>query len=652
MAKFAFIARRGGSQSLYYKRPVPKELHADGRPKQIWRSLKTPDRKKAEKAYAAQHAEIELLLEQWRKEDQQSSTSSPKPIATPSASELPIVPLTPGLLRRLADIHYQDVFEADFKWRGELWTAVEDDEEAFWRGDIVEHPKNDGQKLRGQEFSYYDYLMGEPELEPVFLYCLFQARKSRLQSLRQKYKLGDSRGFGQVAKALLANKQHSLSDSDFSRLTRKLMQVEIKVLEDLSEGDESKFDPLLAEAATESTTPASSAAAGELMSTLTEQYLLDTARDREWPDKTVIRKRGELREFIEIAGDKPVTFYERKDGVRFLDIQRSLPRFRQVPPFKGLALVAAANKASQLMSAGSTIELLSPTTIDDKVGTVSLFFKWARKRNPSLVNPVMDLRIGRSKKARGGKTRQPWNIDELNNLFQAPLYVGCKSQTKWTQPGSEIMDTTAKFWVPLIGLYTGMRLGEIIQLQVADVKSTDGIQFFDVTPISDIEADDSELKSLKTASSRRCIPIHNMLFDIGFGSFLEHRLNSGARRLFPDYVKAKDDGSWSKHFSKHFKRFKNSVGLKRTGVDFHSFRHNMEDALRNANVPKDVRDAIQGHGENGVSREYGTGYYVETLNAAIQKIAYRGLDLSHLISPRPLNSATCTLSAFGSASQR
>ena len=38
-AKFVFIARRGGSQSLYYKRPVPKELHADGRPMQIWRSV-------------------------------------------------------------------------------------------------------------------------------------------------------------------------------------------------------------------------------------------------------------------------------------------------------------------------------------------------------------------------------------------------------------------------------------------------------------------------------------------------------------------------------------------------------------------------------------------------------------------------------------
>jgi hypothetical protein len=70
--------------------------------------------------------------------------------------------------------------------------------------------------------------------------------------------------------------------------------------------------------------------------------------------------------------------------------------------------------------------------------------------------------------------------------------------------------------------------------------------------------------------------------------------------------------------------------VTRRGVKFHSLRHNVEDALRNADVRQEVRDAIQGHGENGVSREYGTGYYVKTLNIALQKIIYDGLDLSHL----------------------
>ncbi len=635
MAKFPYLTPRKGSRNLYYKRDVDPSLAADGRPKQIWRSLKTPDRKKAEKAYAAQHAEIELLLEQWRDEDEQSASSSGKPIAAPSGPELPIAPLTPALLRRLADQHYSRVFEADFRWRGDLWKAAEADADAFWRGEIIEHPVDDSVVLRGHEFSYYAFLMGEAHLLDVFQYCVFRAQKARLQGLRQKYKLGDSRGFDDVAQTLLKDKHLCLDD--FARLKRELMQVEIKVLEDLLADDEARLDQLSAEMPTGNPHTSSPTVPGELMSTLIEKYLGDTAADKSWPRKTVIRKRSELREFIEIVGDKPVNTYGHESGVRFLDIQRSLPRNRQVSPFKGLSLVAAANKASQSISAGSMAEFLNPITINDKIGTVSVFFKWAHKRDPSVINPVLGLRIELSKRGRTPSKRKPWNIEELNRLFRAPVYVGCKSETKWAEPGTEIFDKSAKFWVPLIGLYTGMRLGEIIQLQVADVRSVEGIQFFDVTPVSEIEADDSDLKSLKTASSRRGIPIHQMLFDIGFGSFLEYRVNSGASRLFPDYVRAKDDGSWSKHFSKHFTRFKNATGLSRMGVDFHSFRHNMEDALRNASVPKDVRDAIQGHGENGVSGEYGSGYYVETLNAAIQKVVYRGLDLSHLFPPRSVS---------------
>ena len=67
-------------------------------------------------------------------------------------------------------------------------------------------------------------------------------------------------------------------------------------------------------------------------------------------------------------------------------------------------------------------------------------------------------------------------------------------------------------------------------------------------------------------------------------------------------------------------------------MKFHSLRHNVEDALRNADVRKEVRDAIQGHGENGVSREYGSGYYVKTLNEAVQKIEYDGLKAAQLMT--------------------
>ncbi len=48
-------------------------------------------------------------------------------------------------------------------------------------------------------------------------------------------------------------------------------------------------------------------------------------------------------------------------------------------------------------------------------------------------------------------------------------------------------------------------------------------------------------------------------------------------------------------------------------------------------VKQEVRDALQGHGENGVSAQYGTGVYRKTLDEAMKKVEYMGLDLSHLI---------------------
>ncbi|WP_291159067.1 site-specific integrase [Hyphomicrobium sp.] len=630
MAKYSFLTRRSGSQNWYYKRDVPLELRAPGRRKQVWKSLRTPDRRSAEKVYAATHAEIELRFDQWRREDNLPIAPAGTP-TDPSASNPTAAPLTPALLRKIADSHYLSIYENDFDWRSDLWRRTRDNEEAFWSGDLIKHPANDWQQRNGQSYSYYALLMEEPVLEEVFLYCVYFARKERLQKLRRYYDLGDICGIEESAAALLSSQQLSLSDADRNRLLRKLLQTEIKALEDMTAGNEATFDGIVSQdVAVDVKERKPKASPAEIASVLAEKYIDTMARERDWPPKTTLRKRAEIREFLEICGDRPINSYGQEDGVKFKDVQSALPVYRQKAPFKKLSLTEAAEKATELRNKGQDVELLSPLTINDKIGSVSLLFEWAKTRTADVVNPVSDQSIQRRKNRRQGKKVHPWTIEELNRMFAAPIYIGCQSETHWKQPGQSVLRRSAKFWVPLIGLFSGMRLGEIIQLQITDVKEKDGIHYFDVTPIgidpSDEEAVDThEEKSLKTSSSQRAIPIHKMLFDLGFEDFLEFRRASGSTRLFPEYEKAKDDGSWSKQFSKYFKRFRESIGVSRRGVRFHSLRHNVEDALRNAHILKEVRDAIQGHGENGVSREYGSGYYLATLNEALQKIAYDGV---------------------------
>ncbi len=95
----------------------------------------------AEAAYGARHVEVEALFAQWRQDDAQPIGTGPAQLPAKTAPNF--VPLTPALLRRLADAHYLNVYEADFQWRGDLWKKVHEDEDAFWDGKIIKLPDDD-----------------------------------------------------------------------------------------------------------------------------------------------------------------------------------------------------------------------------------------------------------------------------------------------------------------------------------------------------------------------------------------------------------------------------------------------------------------------------------------------------------------------------
>lgn len=630
MAKYPFLTRRSGSKNLYYRRVVPDDLRASGRPQQIWKSLGTPDQTAAKATYARVNLETEALFESWRREDtsQPPSSSDGRPISQ-------CAPLSASLLRRLTDEYYLTVYDRDFAWRGDLWKQVRHNEEAFWQGDIIRHPKNDAHEFNGASHSYYWRLMECPELEDVFLYCVHMERKDRLATARRSYELGDAEGCASVMNSVLQRRGISLSQEDQDRLKRGMLKAEILALEDAVNGFEARIS------LTNSAPPKPGIDAerepAQMASELIKLYVAEAERINEWPLKTINRKIAELHEFVAIAGDKPVTTYTSSDGNLFKDVQLKLPAHRHGKGFKGLSPLEQAAQVQKLITAGETPPMLSPLTINDKIGTVSLFFDWLRPQGCAPPeNPLCGLSISRPGRRKREKAGSPWTIDELNRMFEAPIYTGCKSLARWSDPGDLVPTDAAIYWIPLIGLFSGMRLGEIVQLRTADFKSQDGISYFDITTLTDpSDGDDSEpAKSLKNVYSRRSVPVHKVLMQLGLCELVDRRRQVGTSRLFPDFRRAEDDESWSKTFSKHFTRFRRSIGCTRARLTFHSLRHNVEDALRNADVRKEVRDAVQGHGETGVSREYGTGYYLTTLNDAVQKIDYLGLRLPERLSSK------------------
>ena len=62
----------------------------------------------------------------------------------------------------------------------------------------------------------------------------------------------------------------------------------------------------------------------------------------------------------------------------------------------------------------------------------------------------------------------------------------------------------ARFWVPLIALFSGMRMNEICQLDVSDIRCVDGVDCFVITSRSNGGGAD---KKVKTSTSERFVPI-------------------------------------------------------------------------------------------------------------------------------------------------
>lgn len=230
------------------------------------------------------------------------------------------------------------------------------------------------------------------------------------------------------------------------------------------------------------------------------------------------------------------------------------------------------------------------------------------------------------------KPRLPFESDQLTALFASPVWSGCYSKSRRSRPGTLIFQN-AYFWIPLIGVYTGMRCGEIVQLRYKDIRTFDGIPYIDVN--------DDNQKKLKTKYSNRRIPLHPRLKEWGFLEFLQGRASASADdRIFKE-VSISKQGDPSHAYSKAFSRYLIDIGLKNKHLSFHSFRHTFSDACDNASVTEPQRKAMMGHSDQSASSHYGTGASIPVLLEAISRIEYA---FEATFDPSP---ASCTIISKG-----
>lgn len=330
---------------------------------------------------------------------------------------------------------------------------------------------------------------------------------------------------------------------------------------------------------------------------------------RSWTRKThVIRCRylGYLRQHF--GDDRPLASIVAADVRGYRD---AIARLRK-----------NSGKAVRQTFAEKQTESAAHRVSDSTVALVFVptqaFFRWCLSEQGYIdSNPAENIRVAIAKRPKGKVSRRPFTADELTQLFAAPVFTGCLSAKRRFMAGTAVVQD-AYYWVPIIGYYTGARLGEIVQLHLADVDSEEGISFLKITEEGG-DGNQPDVKHVKSEAGVRKIPLHPDLIALGFLSFVEKRRRlqrKGSKRLFPE-VKFGADGQASTVFSKWFGRLMSKAGLHDPALVFHSFRHNAEDALRDALQPQYVIDRIIGHSDGATSAGYGEGISLSVAEDAV-----------------------------------
>jgi integrase len=141
------------------------------------------------------------------------------------------------------------------------------------------------------------------------------------------------------------------------------------------------------------------------------------------------------------------------------------------------------------------------------------------------------------------------------------------------------------------------------QLYLKDLGVIDGVPYIQIT-------DEEPDQSLKNEGSKRRVPIHSSLLQLGFMEYVESIKRAGHTRLFPQ-LRRKGNNGYGDPVGKWFGRLVSSLGLTNPRLVIHFLRHGGITKLHSAGVPVNIAETLTGHSAGNVHEQYVQGVDID-----------------------------------------
>lgn len=316
------------------------------------------------------------------------------------------------------------------------------------------------------------------------------------------------------------------------------------------------------------------------LSELADLHLRNMKRGKHG-ERSATRERRYILDLLrQVVGDKAIHEITVEDAATFADFLAAWPAYRHNnPDFKHMSALNIAAKAK-----ANKVRPIHSATQGKHIKAIKAFFKWCVESGELADCPFRLIQLSRYRDPIPRK-KDVFSAQDLEVLFNPDRLQS------HVEPH--------KFWVPLIAFYSGMRVNEICQLYLDDIKSDTvmdqtgaklTVAYFDVTPFRDGQ-------SVKSVHSTRRVPIHSKLIELGFEAYVADVRKSGAIHLFPGL-------SWSidgpgRALTQWFNgpNLRKICGITSHTKSLHCFRHTISTLADRCWVPPSIMRTINGHSD-------------------------------------------------------